>query len=189
MKGRRSRFQDRRPPKPKHMINQAIRAQEMRVIASTGENLGVITRAQALLRAEEESLDLVLISPEGADPVVAKIMDHGKFLYEKKKQENKAKKAQKVIQVKEIKFRPNIGDQDYHIKLKRAGDFLVDGKRVKFTLQFRRGRELATMTQVGQAMFARIDTDLAALSLGVLLEEKEQRGRIMWSKVYYLKGK
>lgn len=189
MKGRRPRFQDKRQPKLKHLINQAIRAQEMRVIVSSGENIGVVTRAQALLRAEEEGLDLVQISPEGADPVIVKIMDHGKFLYEKKKQDNKAKKTQKVIQIKEIKFRPNIGDQDYQIKLKRACGFLEDGKRVKFTLQFRRGRELGTMTPVGQAMFARIDTDLAALSLGSLLEEKEQRGRILWSKVYYLKGK
>lgn len=189
MRARRPRFQERQVPKHKHTINEHIRATELRVIGSDGENFGVISRSEALTRAQEEGLDLVMISKADADVVVAKIMDFGKFLYEKKKQENKAKKQQKVIQVKEVKFRPNIGDQDYHIKVKRAGEFLTDGKRVKCTLQFRRGRELATMAQVGAAMFERITTDLNALSLGTLLEEKEQRGRIMWSKVYYLKGK
>lgn len=185
---RGGRFQERKPTH-KHMINGAIRAQEMRLITSDGQNIGVISRTEALERAQEEGLDLVLISPADAETVVAKIMDFGKFLYEKKKQDNKAKKQQKVIQIKELKFRPNIGDQDYRIKLKRAEEFLTTGKRVKFTLQFRRGRELATMLQVGMAMFERITADLDALALGSLVEEKEQRGRVMWSKVYYLKGK
>lgn len=189
MRARRPRIQDRKVPTHKHTINEHIRAKELRIIGSNGENVGVISRAEALMRAQDEGLDLVLISKPDADVIVAKIMDFGKFLYEKKKQDNKAKKQQKVIQVKEVKFRPNIGDQDYMIKVKRAGEFLSDGKRVKCTLQFRRGRELANMAQVGSAMFERITSDLEALSLGTLLEEKEQRGRIMWSKVYYLKGK
>ena len=178
-----------RAPAHKHIINEAIRAKEVRLINAEGENVGVVSRAEALAQAEQAALDLVQISSSDSAVVVAKVMDFGKFLYEKKKQDNKAKKQQKVIQIKEVKFRPNIGDQDYRIKLKRAEDFLVAGKRVKMTLQFRRGRELATMGQVGSAMFARIDADLAALSLGTLLEEKEQRGRLMWTKVYYLKGK
>jgi len=172
----------------KHLVNGSIKALQLRVITSTGENLGVISRAAALQRAEEEGLDLVQVSGEG-DNVIAKIMDFGKFLYEKKKQDVKAKKHQKVIQIKELKLRPYIEEQDYRIKLKQSAQFLEDGKRVKFTLQFRRGRELINMNALGTALFARIDADLAALSLGVILEEKEQRGRILWSKIYYLKGK
>ncbi len=172
----------------KHMVNGSIKALQLRVITSTGENLGVISRAAALQKAEEEGLDLVQVSGEGEN-VIAKIMDFGKFLYEKKKQDVKAKKHQKVIQIKELKLRPYIEEQDYRIKLKQSAQFLEDGKRVKFTLQFRRGRELINMTALGTALFARIDADLAALSLGVILEEKEQRGRILWSKIYYLKGK
>ncbi|MDQ5940421.1 MAG: translation initiation factor [Candidatus Dependentiae bacterium] len=172
----------------KHMVNGTIKALQLRVITSTGDNLGVISRAAALQKAEEEGLDLVQVSGEG-DNVIAKIMDFGKFLYEKKKQDVKAKKHQKVIQIKELKLRPYIEEQDYRIKLKQSAQFLEDGKRVKFTLQFRRGRELINMTALGTTLFARIDADLAALSLGVILEEKEQRGRILWSKIYYLKGK
>lgn len=170
------------------MVNGTIKALQLRVITSTGDNLGVISRAAALQKAEEEGLDLVQVSGEG-DNVIAKIMDFGKFLYEKKKQDVKAKKHQKVIQIKELKLRPYIEEQDYRIKLKQSAQFLEDGKRVKFTLQFRRGRELINMTALGTTLFARIDADLAALSLGVILEEKEQRGRILWSKIYYLKGK
>jgi len=122
----------------KHLVNGSIKALQLRVITSTGENLGVISRAAALQRAEEEGLDLVQVSGEG-DNVIAKIMDFGKFLYEKKKQDVKAKKHQKVIQIKELKLRPYIEEQDYRIKLKQSAQFLEDGKRVKFTLQFRRG--------------------------------------------------
>ncbi|MDQ5890184.1 MAG: translation initiation factor [Candidatus Dependentiae bacterium] len=174
----------------KHLVNGTIKAQQLRVITSTGENLGVVSRAAALQKAEEEGLDLVQVSGDStSEVVIAKIMDFGKFLYEKKKQDVKAKKHQKVIQIKELKLRPYIEEQDYRIKLKQSAQFLEDGKRVKFTLQFRRGRELINMNALGSALFARIDADLAALSLGVILEEKEQRGRILWSKVYYLKGK
>jgi len=173
----------------KHLINGLIKAQQMRVISSTGENLGVLSRAAALAKAEEEGSDLVQVSGDDSEVVIAKIMDFGKFAYEKKKQDVKAKKHQKVIQIKELKLRPYIEEQDYRIKLKQSGQFLTEGKRVKFTLQFRRGRELINMTALGSALFARIDADLAALSLGTILEEKEQRGRILWSKIYYLKGK
>ena len=189
MRPKRPRPDQRSAPTHKHIINESIRAKEVRLINAHGENVGVVSRQEALDHAEQENLDLVQISSSDSAVVVVKAMDFGKFLYEKKKQDNKAKKQQKVIQIKEVKFRPNIGEQDYRIKLKRAEDFLTSGKRVKFTLQFRRGRELATMSAVGTAMFKRIDADLEALSLGTLLEEKEQRGRLMWTKVYYLKGK
>lgn len=188
MKGGRRGGGGRRLPEPKHIINELITATEMMVIGAEGEKLGVISRSDALAAAQAVGLDLVQVGVKDG-LTIAKIIDHGKHLYEKKKQENRAKKTQKIIQIKELKFRPNIGEQDYQIKLRRAVEFLNDGKRVKFTLQFRRGREMMTANVVGTAMMARIADDLNALSLGTLLEEKEQRGRLLWSKVYYLKGK
>jgi len=170
------------------MINEAIRASNIRLIGPTGENIGIVSKSTALMHAREAGLDLVQIG-KFENGVIAKIMDHGKYLYEKKKQDNKNKKNQKVIQIKELKFRPGIGDQDYMVKVKRAAQFLTEGKRVKFTLQFRRGRESSLMPVVGPQLFKRIHTDLEALELGNLLEEKEQRGRLLWSKIYYLKGK
>jgi len=181
--------QEKKEISHKHLVNGSIKVPQLRVISSTGENLGLMSRADALARAEFEGLDLVQVSGDATEVVIAKIMDFGKFLYEKKKQDVKAKKHQKVIQIKELKLRPYIEEADYRIKLKQSAQFLEDGKRVKFTLQFRRGRELINMNALGTALFQRIDADLAALSLGVILEEKEQRGRILWSKIYYLKGK
>ena len=102
----------------KHLINGLIKAPQMRVISSTGENFGVLSRAAALAKAEEEGLDLVQVSGDDSETVIAKIMDFGKFIYEKKKQDVKAKKHQKVIQIKELKLRPYIEEQDYRIKLK-----------------------------------------------------------------------
>lgn len=174
--------------KDKHFVNEAIKARQLRVIDATGTNLGIISREDALQHAEDAGLDLVQIG-QHEDLVIAKIMDFGKFLYEKKKQENIAKKNQKVIQIKEIKLRPVIDQQDYAVKLKKAVDFLKEGKRVKCTLQFRRGRELSMMDVNGRAMFDRIQGDLEALNLGALVEEKEQRGKILWSKIYYIKEK
>lgn len=189
MKGRREGEVRRGPEPSKHMINEAITASQLLVIDADGTSLGVISRADALVRAQTAGLDLVQVGLKDDQLVIAKIMDHGKLLYEKRKQDHKAKKSQKVIQIKELKFRPMIGDGDYQIKMRRAEEFLREGKRVKCTLQFRRGREMVNANEVGEAMFARINQDLQALSLGVLLEEKEQRGKIMWTRIYYLKGK
>ena len=186
--GRRGGGGGRRMPEPKHLINEVITAPEMMVIGVDGEKLGVLSRADALAAAESAGLDLVQVGAKDG-LIIAKIIDHGKVLYDKKKQDSRAKKTQKIIQIKEVKFRPNIGEQDYQIKLRRAVQFFEDGKRVKFTLHFRRGRESMTASTVGAAMFSRIHDDLHALSLGSLLEEKEQRGKLLWSKVYYLKGK
>jgi len=177
-----------RREKSKYFVNGTIRAQQLRVIDADGENVGVISREKALQLAEEAGLDLVQVGVAG-EMFIAKIMDFGKFLYEKKKQESRSKKHQKIIQIKELKFRPAIGEQDYKIKLKRAAGFLREGKRVKFTLQFRRGRELTFMAESAPAMFKRIQDDLKDLSLGQLVEEKEQRGRLFWSRIFYVKGK
>ncbi len=102
--------------------------------------LGVVPTRQALLRAEEVGLDLVEISPNAAPPV-CKILDYGKFKYEQQKKRNEARKKQKVIEVKEVKLRPNIDDHDYDTKMKHAKEFFAEGDKVKFSLRFK-GREM-----------------------------------------------
>src|SRR5438045_3244557 len=124
------------------LINHQIRAEQVQLITQDGENIGIVSRSQALRQAEEAGLDLVLIAIKDDIPIV-KIMDFGKSLYEKKKKTIEAKKHQKVIQVKEVKMSPKIGEHDYQTKIKQAVQFLTTGKRVKITLSFR-GREMAT---------------------------------------------
>lgn len=177
---------DRRGEGQKPLVNEQIRSNQVRLIDETGENVGVVSRQEALSRAESTGLDLVKIGEQGAI-AVAKLMDFGKYLYIKKKQQAEAKKKQKVIQIKEIKMRPNIGDQDYLTKFNRAVGFLKEGKRVKFTLQFR-GREMIMMNELGVRFFERIHHDLEEQDIGPLVSEKEQRGRPFWSKIYYIKG-
>lgn len=171
----------------KYFVNASIRVPTLVVINQNGENLGQISRAQALAAAEEAGLDLVQVG-EKDGVVIAKVMDFGKFLYTKKKQLNDSRKHQKIIQIKELKIRPNIGDQDYKTKLNQAEQFLIDGKKVKFTLQFK-GREITMMGETGQRMFARITQDLTARNIGTLVEEKENRMGAFWSKIYGLKEK
>lgn len=176
-------------PNSGYFINDQIRAEQVRVITEDGKNVGVLSRRDALSMALESSVDLVQIGDTDDNSLVtAKLMDFGKFLYEKKKQQNEAKKHQKVIQIKEVKLRPHIGDQDYAIKINQAARFLTDGMRVKFTLQFR-GRENAMVEDLGPRVFERIHKDLTARELGTLIDEKESRGGPLWSKIYYLKEK
>lgn len=180
-------FKDKNSQSKKYLVNEQIKSKEIRVITDTGENLGVLSRSEALREAEERGLDLVMIGEQDS-LVIAKIMDFGKHLYVKKKQQAEAKKHQKVIQIKEIKMRPNIEDQDFLIKFRRAVQFLQAGKRVKFTLQFK-GRQMATMKEVGPKFFDRIHAALEEQDFqGTLVAEKEQRGRPFWSKVYYVKS-
>ncbi len=171
----------------KYLINEQIKEEQIFVITHEGENLGLIPRRDALTRAEEASLDLVQVGDKDGVPVT-KIMDFGKFTYAKKKQLGDSKKHQKVTQLKEIKLRPNIGDQDYKTKLKKAEEFFVDGKKVKFTLQFK-GREVTMIDQVAPQIFEKIAADLAVKGLGELVEEKDQRSGNFWSKIYFIKSK
>jgi translation initiation factor IF-3 len=129
------------PAREDHRVNQNINSAEVRLIDEAGEMVGVVTLAQAIERAEEVGLDLVEISPN-ADPPVCKILDYGKFKYEAQKRANAARKKQRVIDVKEIKMRPNIDDNDYNIKMRKINEFLTEGDKVKVTMRFR-GRELA----------------------------------------------
>ncbi len=168
-----------------YFINERIRVSTLQVIDNVGENLGVISKSEALQAAETADLDLVQVG-ETDGVVIAKIMDFGKFLYRKKKQQSEAKKKQKIIHIKEIKLRPNIDDNDYKTKLDRAIGFLKEGKKVKFTIQFR-GREFIMIRELGNNFFNRINRDLEEQNLGTLVEEKEQRGGPFWSKIFYLK--
>lgn len=169
-----------------HLINEHIPDKQMFVITSRGENLGLVSRREAFDAAAAENLDLVKVGDRDGSAVV-KIMDFGKFLYAKKKQTVKAKKAQKVIQVKEIKMRPKIGVGDYQTKMSQAVKFLAEGKRVKFTLQFR-GRQPVSIREVGGEFFTRVMNDLKAHDLGTLLEEKESKSGRLWSKIIYVKS-
>ena len=130
----------------------------MRVIGSDGEMVGVLTRDEALAMAEEAGLDLVEIQPT-ADPPVCRIMDYGKFKFEAQKKANAAKKKQKIVEIKELKFRPTTDDGDYNIKLRNLRRFLEEGDKVKVNIRFK-GREMAHQ-ELGMEMAKRIETDLA----------------------------
>ncbi len=129
----------------------------MRLIGSAGEQVGIVDPRTALLRGQEEGLDVVVIA-EQADPPVCKVMDFGKFTFEKKKKEHESKKKQKVTQVKEVKFRPNIDEHDYDFKLKNILGFLDEGDKVKATIQFR-GREMSRLDN-GRKVLERLVKDL-----------------------------
>ncbi len=179
-------LKDKREGAP--LINQQIRAENVQLITQDGENIGTISRSQALRQAEESGLDLVLIAQTGKDGIpVVKIMDFGKVLYEKKKKTIEAKKHQKVIQVKEIKMSPKIGEHDYQTKIKQAVQFLTSGKRVKITLSFR-GREMTTKETRGSELFAKIQSSFAEYDwANNLVQEQDSKMGKMWSRIYYLK--
>ena len=120
--------------------NESITASEVRVISSTGEQLGIISIREALNQAEDEGFDLVEISPKSIPPV-CKIIDYGKLKYKEQKSKKEAKKKQKVIEIKEIKMRPGIDKHDYNVKLKALSKFIGVGNKVKISLRFR-GREI-----------------------------------------------
>jgi translation initiation factor IF-3 len=139
-------------------INDAVRAREVQLISENGENLGVISRTDALAKAQEAGLDLVEISPN-SNPPVCKILDYGKFKYEQQKKAAEQKKKQKVIEIKEIKMRPNIDDHDYDVKIRAMKRFFEEGDKVKVTLRFR-GREMAHM-ELGMQLLQRVRSDFA----------------------------
>ena len=129
----------------------------MRVVGSDGEQIGVMGIRDALAKAEEEGLDLVEIAPQ-ADPPVCRIMDWGKFRFEAQKKAQAARKKQKQIQIKEIKFRPGTDDHDYDVKMRNLRRFIEEGNKVKVTLRFR-GREMAHQ-ELGRDILKRVETDM-----------------------------
>lgn len=144
------------------------------MIAKDGQQVGIINLQKALQAAQKESLDLVEISPM-TQPPVCRIMDYGKFIFEKKKQQQVAKKKQKRIQIKEIKFRPGTGEGDYQVKLRNLIRFLTDGDKTKVTLRFR-GREMAHQ-ELGKELLERVKADLA--DYGTVEQFPKMEGRQM----------
>lgn len=157
-------------------MNDKIRVPEIRLIDHEGENRGVVDPRDAIRMAEEVGLDLVEISPNAAPPV-CKIMDFGKFKYEQQKKANEAKKKQRVIEIKEVKFRPNIDIHDYEVKMRNVTRFLEDGDKVKVTLRFR-GREMAHQ-ELGREVLERIAADTVELGKVESMPKMEGRQMIM----------
>jgi len=157
-------------------VNRMINVREVRLVDQDGENVGVVGRDRAIEMAEEVGLDLVEVSPN-ASPPVCKILDYGKFKYEAQKKKNEAKKKQKIIDVKEIKMRPNIDDHDYDVKLKAARKFLGDGDKVKVTMRFR-GREMAHQ-DIGMGVLNRVKDDLEEMGKVEQYPKLEGRQMIM----------
>ncbi|MEQ6889043.1 translation initiation factor IF-3 [Halomonas sp. CS7] len=166
----RGRVQDKRPP-----MNERITEDQVRLIDSDGEQLGVVPTSEALERAEAAGMDLVQIS--NADPIVCKIMDYGKFVFEQKKQKSAQKKKTKQIQVKEVKFRPGTDEGDYQVKMKNLIRFLEGGDKGKVTLRFR-GREMAHQ-DIGRKLMERIAADLEELGTVESFPKMEGRQMIM----------
>jgi translation initiation factor IF-3 len=139
-------------------VNEAIRAPQLRVIDSDGKQLGILPRREALRLADERELDLVEVAPN-AEPPVVKLMDFGKYQYERAKREREARKASKNIEVKEIRLRPKTGEHDLAFKIRQARSFLEDGAKVKVRIRFR-GREI-THPEVARAQLDRISQELS----------------------------
>ena len=154
--------------------NEGIRSREVRVIDANGAQVGVLLIDEALRLAREQGFDLVEVAPT-AKPPVCRIMDFGKFLYQQKKKAQESRKKQKIFQVKEIKFRPNIDDHDYDFKLRNAIRFLGEGDKVKATVQFR-GREMAR-TDLGYNLLSRVTKDVG--ENGIVESPAEMAGNRM----------
>ena len=157
-----------------HQLNEDIRDSEIRLIGSTGEQLGIMSAAQAQHIADEQGLDLVKISPQ-AKPPVCKLMDYGKFRFEQGKREKEARKNQHVVEIKEIRMSPSIDTNDFNTKVKSAVKFLNDGNRVKVTVRFR-GREMAH-TSLGQELLKKFGADCSEIA--TIAKDAKLEGRNM----------
>jgi translation initiation factor IF-3 len=157
-------------------VNEEIRSAQVRLIDQDGEMQGVMSARDAMLRAFSVGLDLLEISPN-ADPPVCKILDFGKYKYELQKKKNEAKKKQKVIEIKEIKVRPNIDENDYQVKMRAMKSFIDEGDKVKVTLRFR-GREMAHQ-DIGIRVLERIRAELEAETKVEQMPRLENRQMVM----------
>ncbi len=166
------------PPQPLNgpRYNEFINVPKVRVIDEAGENLGVMFTREAIEQAAEIGLDLVEVSPN-ADPPVVKILDFGKYKYEQQKKRNEAKKKQKVIEIKEIKVRPNIDENDYQVKMRAMKSFIEEGDKVKVTLRFR-GREMAHQ-EIGIRVLERIKNEMDPTSKVEQMPRMENRQMVM----------
>lgn len=159
-----------------HRINGEIRTAEIRLIGLDGEQLGVVAIQDALRQAEEAETDLVEIAPN-ATPPVCRLMDYGKFRYQEQKRQHEAKAKQKVVQVKEVKFRPGTDEGDYQVKLRNLKRFIEDGDKAKVTLRFR-GREMAHQ-ELGMKVLERIRDDLGDTVTVEAMPKLEGRQMVM----------
>ena len=157
-------------------VNASIICKEVRLIDANGNMVGIVTPEKANTMASESGLDLVEISPN-ASPPVCKIMDFGKFKYDQQKREAEARKKQKTIELKEIKFRPNTDTHDYEVKMRSVTKFLENGDKVKITLRFR-GREMAHQ-ELGAELMERVVVDTAHLGKPDVIPKVEGRQMIM----------
>jgi len=165
-------------------LNDQITAPQVRLIGPEGDQLGIVPIEQAMEIAAEAGLDLVEVSPN-AEPPVCRVMDYGKFRFEQNKKAQSARKKQKQIQVKEIKFRPGTEEGDYQVKLRNLKRFLEDGDKAKVTLRFR-GREMAHQ-DLGRKLLERVEADLA--DYGVVEQRPKLQGRQMVMVFAPKKGK
>jgi translation initiation factor IF-3 len=160
--------------KDRNRLNDDITAPQVRLIGADGEQVGIVSLAEAKEVAAASTLDLVEIQPN-AEPPVCRIMDFGKFVFEQKKQKQAAKKKQKQVQVKEVKFRPGTGEGDYQVKLRNLIRFLNDGDKTKVTMRFR-GREHAHR-ELGLELLKRVEADL--IEYGTVEQQPAMEGRQM----------
>ena len=159
-----------------HRINGEINAREVRLIGTDGEIIGVMSGRDAMKMAEEADTDLVEISPN-AEPPVCRLMDYGKFKFQEQKKAAEARAKQKVIQVKEIKFRPGTDENDYQVKMRNIKRFIEDGDKVKITLRFR-GREMAHQ-EIGMRQLERVRDEMGELIQVESMPKLEGRQMVM----------
>ncbi|MCK4842835.1 MAG: translation initiation factor IF-3 [Methylococcales bacterium] len=157
-------------------LNNDITARRVRVVAADGEKVGVITLAEAKQLAYDANMDLVEVSPN-ADPPVCKVMDYGKYQFDQNKKLQAAKKKQKQIQIKEIKFRPGTEEGDYQVKLRNLTKFLEESNKTKITVRFR-GREMAHR-EIGMDLLKRVEKDLEELAVVEQFPKFEGRQMVM----------
>ncbi|MBN9426904.1 MAG: translation initiation factor IF-3 [Burkholderiales bacterium] len=159
-----------------HRINGEINVTEVRLVGIDNEPIGIVGLRDAMRMAEEAEVDLVEIAPQ-ARPPVCRLMDYGKFKYQEQKRAHEARQKQKVIQVKEVKFRPGTDDGDYQVKLRNLRRFLEEGDKAKVTLRFR-GREMAHQ-EFGVRLLDRVRTDLEEVAMVEQMPKLEGRQMIM----------
>ena len=157
-------------------VNEEIRSREVHLIMQDGANRGTVSIAEALQAAQESGLDLVEISPNAAPPIV-KILDYGKYKYQEQKKAAEARKKQKVVEVKELKYRPMIDDHDYDVKMRAMARFFEEGDKVKITLRFR-GREMAHQ-ELGTRLLNRVKEDTTKIAKVEMEPRFEGRQMIM----------
>jgi translation initiation factor IF-3 len=158
----------------RNRVNKEINVSEVRLIGADGNQVGVVSTREALEMAQEAGLDLVEIVPT-SEPPVCRLMDFGKFLFDQKKKKSEAKKKQRQVQVKEVKFRPGTDEGDYRVKLRNLTRFLNEGDKAKVTMRFR-GREHAHR-ELGLDLLKRVENDLAELS--IVEQQPQMEGRQM----------